>query len=274
MLITKKDILLRLKFNLGHKKCFIFDLDGTLIFNNEILQNNINNILKKIISLGHEIIFATGRPLRDFKTVMPDWTYHVPLVLFSGALSMYQDRIINSQHIPSNNVMELIDICHYNNLCFNIDNSYQYYHPNLPHEFYDILAKTVKQYKTNKLDDIISGITHKILILNNDKQYLFDDYIIKNQLIIKNHSYDKCFDIIPHEVNKYKAVMPFINHYNSRDIYVFGNDFNDYELLLNIENSILFGDIADLKKIAKINIPYNAYCNQNFDLVINTILDM
>ncbi|MBP9743523.1 MAG: HAD hydrolase family protein, partial [Burkholderiales bacterium] len=80
----------------GTRKCFIFDLDGTIVFNNQYLVAENENVLKQIIGAGHEVIFATGRPVRDFKTVMPSWCHSLPATLFSGGVSMNQNEIVRN----------------------------------------------------------------------------------------------------------------------------------------------------------------------------------
>ncbi len=272
MLLTKTDILSKLTINHDSKKCFIFDLDGTLIFGKAPLDEVNNSILKNIIDAGHEIIFATGRPFRDFQTVMPSWTYSGSLVLFSGALCMQEEEIISSIRMPEHNVVDLVEMCVKSNVHFNVDNSHHYYHPELEHDFYNVLDSTVGHHKAISLDQIYLGDTHKILVLDHSVEEMFHEYTNDNNLIIKVHSYDKWFDIVPFGVNKYNAVLPYVAKYKQEDIFVFGNDFNDYELLLHFKNSTLFGDIAPLLDVASLNIAYDEFRQENFKLLINTIL--
>lgn len=272
MLLSKEEILNKFVINHDKRKCFIFDLDGTIIFNKKFLDINIDKILKDIKSRGHEVIFATGRPFRDFQTVMPSWTYNNCLVLFSGALSMHQQNIIDSVFIPAHNVVDLVNLCIKNNIHYNIDNSHNYYHPDLFHDFYHTLDETVGMYKATHLDQVFDGTTHKILVLDASLEEMFSEYTNENNLSVKRHSYDKWFDIVPIGVNKHKAVLPFIKEFDVDDVFVFGNDYNDYELLLNFKNSTLFGDIVSLKNIAALNIKYDEHRQANFELLINTIL--
>ena len=123
MLLTKEEILNKFVINGDKKKCFIFDLDGTIVFDKEPLSQEVDTILHHIKDMGHEIIFATGRPFRDFQTVMPKWTYSGCLVLFSGALSMQEHEVIDSVCIPERNVVDLVDMCSTNDLHYNVDNS-------------------------------------------------------------------------------------------------------------------------------------------------------
>ena len=59
----------------------------------------------------------------------------------------------------------------------------------------------------------------------------------------------------------------------NEDIFVFGNDYNDYELFSHFNNSILFGHVEELQQITKLNIHYDSDLNRNFEVVIKTILE-
>ncbi len=272
MLINKYDILKKLTINQNNKKCFIFDLDGTIIFDKEFLSNANNSILKKIKSVGHEVIFATGRPLRDLQTVMPTWAHDHRLVLFGGALSMEHHEVVKSAYIHKTNVLDIVKICDAHKLYYNIDNSHKYYHPDFPHDFFYSLDKKLGIHKAHHVDQIFDNTTHKVLILDSTAEEKFKNYTSENNLIMKIHSYDKWLDIIPCGVNKYTAVLDFVSKYHPHDVFVFGNDFNDIELLLNFPNSILFGEIPSLQKLAKVNIKYNEYRQVNFEVLIDIIL--
>ena len=127
-------------------------------------------------------------------------------------------------------------------------------------------------YKATHINQVFDGTTHKVLILDARLEQMFREYANDNDLTIKVHSYERWLDLVPVGVNKYKAVLPFIKDYDCNDIFVFGNDYNDYELLLNFNNSTLFGNILALQDIATINIHYDEYRQANFELLIKTIL--
>ncbi len=119
------------KFIIHHKskKCCIFDLDGTIIFNAQFLSKENEALLLKIKAAGHELIFATGRSWRDFKLVMPKWAHEHFLVLFNGSLSIHAENIKHSQSISPNIVHKIIDICVDNHYTFVIDNLSHFYTP-------------------------------------------------------------------------------------------------------------------------------------------------
>ena len=153
-----------------------------------------------------------------------------------------------------------------------MDNISHYYRPPFEHKVWGIISESVYDYKITDLEQILATEIYKILVLDMSPHAMLDQYATDNNLVTKHHSYDNCFDIIVKGCNKYDGLLPLIGHYRPDDVFVFGNDFNDYELLLNFPNSILFGGIPELKKISKINIPYSPMQQDNFTLLVNTIL--
>ena len=51
---------------------FVFDIDGTLCFDGKTIEPTIINALQTLIQQGHEVIFASARPIRDLLPVLPD----------------------------------------------------------------------------------------------------------------------------------------------------------------------------------------------------------
>ncbi|EHS05533.1 HAD-IIB family hydrolase, partial [Staphylococcus lugdunensis] len=52
---------------------FVFDIDGTLCFDGQHIDNRIISRLKQLQSYGHQVIFASARPIRDLLPVIPDF---------------------------------------------------------------------------------------------------------------------------------------------------------------------------------------------------------
>lgn len=272
MMLDKEIILSKLMVNKNHRKCFIFDLDGTIIFNNQFLNKDVESLLLKIKEDGHEIIFATGRPLREFKNVMPLWAHEQPLGLFSGVVSYHKDKLIRSNGIDSVHLPHIAEFCLENNHPFIMDSLTYYYHPHMANMVFGFLADNTKEFHVSDMSQFITNEVYKVWVFDMEAHDYFSDYSKTNGLLIKHHSYDKCFDIVPLDCNKYISVLPFISEFANEDIFIFGNDYNDYELFKHFNNSVLFGNVEELQKITKLNIHYDEDLRTNFELLIKTIL--
>ncbi len=54
---------------------FVFDADGTLCFNGVKIDATIVKVLEQVKKSGHEIIFASARPIRDLLPVIRNIEY-------------------------------------------------------------------------------------------------------------------------------------------------------------------------------------------------------
>ena len=85
------------------RKTFVFDLDGTIVYDGKPLEARFERVLLDIKAAGHEIIIATGRSWRDFVPIMPAWCSEQPSVVFGGGLVMVdgspQSQQIGRAHV-------------------------------------------------------------------------------------------------------------------------------------------------------------------------------
>lgn len=274
MLLEPQTIQDKLIVNKDTKKCFVFDLDGTIIFQGKKLSIANEEILKKIIDHGHEVIFATGRSGFDTDFVLPKWCNGLARTLFNGGLSISRDgEIVRDVHLPISKIIEISDICFRNYYPFTIDSLSHYHNAPLDHE---IFKKTTEYQMTRSyegdLDRLLLNKVYKILILDMSAYNEFGLYAKDNNLVIKHHSYDACFDLVPECCSKYAGIKSLVSDYKNEDVFVFGNDFNDYEMLSAFNNSILFGDIKELQSICKVNILYDEHLCNIFRQIIEIIL--
>ncbi|MCC2624584.1 MAG: hypothetical protein K0R14_457 [Burkholderiales bacterium] len=270
-----KEITQKLTINPGTKKCFIFDLDGTIVFNSIMLSKANQDIIQKIIDYGHEVIFATGRSYRDFKAVMPAHLHNYSLVLFSGSLSMNSGgEILRSLPLPQKCVADIVELCLKYQDMFIIDNISHYYHPPTADQVLGFIDSQISRFREKDIKKMLDTDIYKILVLDMKHHDMFSEYAKENNLGIKHHSYDGYFDIVVKGCNKYDGVLPLVGGYANEDVFVFGNDFNDLEMLSHFQNSIVFGSIDQLIQISKLNIRYDQQQEENFKLLIDTILSL
>ena len=271
MYLSKDALIKNIIINAGRRKCFIFDLDGTIIFKDQPLSEENDKLLRLIQDAGHEVVFASGRPYRDFKILMPQWTHDCLLVLFGGALSIQQGQILQSSSISKVASEKLVNFCLEQNHPFIIDDSENYYHPGHGHTFYPYIDSIMGKFRETNLEKMLDGGIFKIFILDDKLLDIFIHKINEHDLNFKLHSKYDSFDILPGGVNKYNGLQPFIK-YDVNDIFIFGDDLNDYELFTNFKNTILLGEHPELIPLASLVIPENEAQQANFSTLINTII--
>ena len=52
---------------------FIFDIDGTICFDGNHIDQSIKNRLMQLNDENHKVIFASARPIRDLLPVIPEF---------------------------------------------------------------------------------------------------------------------------------------------------------------------------------------------------------
>lgn len=272
MLLGKNDITQKLQINNNRVKTFIFDLDGTIIYDGQPLESRFERMLREIESAGHKIIFATGRSWRDFVPVLPVWCHERPSVLFGGGLVMTDGEIRFQHFLPESDLTSLVEHLEDLKIKYLVDGHAAYYHPPVEHWIYDDIVKISGMQKDAHVDNIIRDGAYKILVLEDAWLKDFNRLIEDRELAIKHHVYDKCFDVMPQAVNKFSGLQQLVLP-DADDVFVFGNDSNDLELMQNLPNSVMFGTHSELSKYAKIKINYDDDLFNNFVSVVNTVLE-
>ncbi len=69
------------------KKLIVLDIDGTLIKDNEPLSLKAKEVLSKLVKEGHEVVFASGRPIRAILPYYESIGCHSPIIAYNGLWS-------------------------------------------------------------------------------------------------------------------------------------------------------------------------------------------
>lgn len=89
-----------------------FDMDGTLLNSqHEIAQSSLTAIAEAV-ARGKKVVLATGRPLSELKTYLPDLTSVRYGVLTSGALvyDFARQKVLTKKVLPKEAVQSIIDL--------------------------------------------------------------------------------------------------------------------------------------------------------------------
>lgn len=218
------------------RNMFVFDLDGTIIIDNQMLDSVLYETLKSLEKRKEKIVFATSRSLRGVKKVLPKQLLNHPLILCNGAFAVLDNEVIAHASIPKE-VYE--KICYYlekNNIPFYLDMGNEIFIPKdseldflkilkeeaknerIYHEWGDIKGKV---YKIGVVTGISSGILKKI-----------ED--ISGKIKIYQHT-DQTIDIVPENCSKWKMLQELGLTADVKKIIVFGNDANDMEMIQNAD---------------------------------------
>ncbi len=240
------------------RKLILTDLDGTLLNSKEELSKLTVDVIKKIVSLGHIVCIATGRPLRSSIQIYKKLGLKSIIANLNGSiltnptdkhflpinLTFSKDvvkNILSDKFIIDNVGCILIE---------NIDGAYiasNKFNPFISKEFlkkFHIDSSEKVQYITIKDTKKINKDINSILIYIKDKRKMdelsFKIKAITSTLIVRSWS-------VPHddegtvlEINSIFSnkgtILKFLSSYYAiplHNCYTFGDGENDLEMIIN-----------------------------------------
>lgn len=104
-----------------YKIAFI-DLDGTLLDQYGLVEEESKKILKKVMQQGTDIVIASGRPVDSIKQIAKQIESKNYFISGNGSLiyDIQKDEIIYKETIKKEKALKIIKICNENNIYFNI----------------------------------------------------------------------------------------------------------------------------------------------------------
>lgn len=257
----------------NNQKLFVFDLDGTLIQDNEVISDKVVEAIKIIKDNGDIPIIATGRSLPRSKKVLEKLNLDTFIINCSGATTYNiskQEGKPNAK-IPKEISKYFISLAKEINRLLIIkfvDKEIRYYFGDDIYKeidkdslFWtrgDLSADSIMDISNFDLDVNLDEITHlaikaepelieKIYIESKDKISEIDDSF-STQIVS-----DVFLDLKNNNCNKATAIEDLRNELNidSENVYVFGDSSNDIEMISFFKNGIAMGNATDdVKKIA------------------------
>lgn len=214
---------------------FVFDLDGTICFKGLPISKQICEALDYCIAKGHEVVFASARPIRDMLPVLPIKYHSFRMVGGNGAFT-FEKGHIEVQSFADETVIAIKQLIDSNQLAYLVDSEWDYsYTGDEHHPIYRNLDP--ERRAVNKpLPELLT--ISKIVLFTWDNAIRQQLNVLPVKLY--EHSQEELVDISPLGIHKGEGlkklnIMP--------DNYVaFGNDQNDLELFHDAKYSVCIGN--------------------------------
>lgn len=87
----------------------VLDLDGTLLRGDKTLSRFSQQTLEEVRARGHMLVFATARPPRAVRAVLPEVFWSEFLVCYNGALVLRDGRTVMERAIPASDVIRIME---------------------------------------------------------------------------------------------------------------------------------------------------------------------
>ncbi|WP_341357567.1 HAD-IIB family hydrolase [Rossellomorea sp. y25] len=213
---------------------FVFDLDGTICFKGKPLSKEICDALNVCKQQGHEIVFASARPIRDLLPVLPEDFRHYRMVGGNGAFT-YANGVIKTRTFTAETVNQIKNIIETNQLTYLIDSDWNYsYTGDRHHPIFRNLDPD-KRAENQPLAQLLK-IT-KIVLFTRDQA--IKQQLEKLSVQIYEHGDEELMDISPLGIHKVEGMRQLGIH--PGEFIAFGNDQNDLQLFQNAKHSVCVG---------------------------------
>lgn len=210
---------------------YVFDIDGTLSFNGKTIDKAIVESLVKLEEFGHEIIFASARPLRDMVEIVPEAFHNATWIGGNGAFLKTQNK--TTVNTFGKKVHEkILNYLKDTPYTYMLDSDWNYtFKGPLDHPFY----ANINSHIAENLDINEHKTISKLALFTLEQGEI--DFFESLGLTIHYHTNENMIDISPGICNKYEAIKQLGIH----EYIAFGNDANDVEMFQNAQYSYCVG---------------------------------
>lgn len=230
---------------------FVFDLDGTICFKGQPLTKEICAALDECQAMGHEIIFASARPIRDLLPVLPARYHHVKMVGGNGAFR-YVDGSVKVTSFDANTSQQLIGLIEELKVPYLMDSSWDYsYTGEMTHPIYRNIdpLKSAKNVALELLGNVV-----KVVLFTSDPEV--QNRLEALSLSLHIHQNEGIFDLSPEGIDKWAGLQQL--GVKEKEFIAFGNDANDVCMFQAAKESICIGNHPLAQEAANSQVKANA----------------
>lgn len=224
---------------------FVFDLDGTICFKGKPLSQAMIQALDTLVEKGHEILFASARPIRDLLPILPLHMQHYSMIGGNGAFVAKDGEIVSTVHFDQKIAETIFKLIKDHDADYLIDSKWDYaYRSRIEHPIRNNLDPEQRAQNIH-IDDLKEIV--KVVILNSKNECLLEE-LQKLQIVIYEHGQEGILDISPIGIDKWAGLQKL--GIEPHDFIAFGNDANDVSMFKYALRSVCVGDHEHLVQIA------------------------
>ncbi|QTD40638.1 HAD-IIB family hydrolase [Sporosarcina sp. Te-1] len=222
---------------------FVFDIDGTLCFDGKNIDAEIIEALQELKVAGHQVIFASARPIRDLVPIIPK-NFHEGLLVGGNGTFTYDYGKIEVVHFERQLLNQLIALIKSQQLKYLADGQWDYaFTGDISHPIYRNIDKTSS---TNLPLELLFPVCKLVLFQPNKEVLGLLDTL---PVTVTHYKTEHAIDISPLGIDKVKG----LHMLNIQQFVAFGNDSNDQCLFEHAIYSICVGN-HEVRRYAKENI--------------------
>jgi len=229
---------------------FVFDLDGTICFKGQPLSASITSALEDCLQHGHDVIFASARPIRDLLPVLPESLRKLPMVGGNGAFIAANGEIREHAAFDGTTVEAIKEIISAYQLPYLVDGDWDYaYTGSEAHPIYQNLdpLKLAKKVALQDLQAIV-----KIVLFPGAHHQEIMTQLQKLNISLYEHTSENIVDISPSGIDKWTGLKKLGVVKNQ--FIAFGNDANDAPMFKQALKSVCVGG-HEVSKLTTLQVP-------------------
>ncbi|MHA0858302.1 HAD-IIB family hydrolase [Paenibacillus sp. CMAA1364] len=243
---------------------FVFDLDGTICFKGQPISQRLVQRLELLMVEGHEVIFASARPIRDMLPVVDSRFHNHILIGGNGSLVSIEGQLVHVNSFTIEQIQLIMELVRSYEATYLIDSDWNYaYNGAIDHPILNNVdsMKLAEKVSIDTLGNIV-----KILILSATNLERLSEELLKLDVVVHKHKDEQLLDISPKNIHKWSALQRV--GVEEQQFIAFGNDANDISMFQKAVYSIRIGHHPELGKYATKTISLEANVEQ---CIINTI---
>jgi HAD superfamily hydrolase (TIGR01484 family) len=232
----------------GSPRVFVFDLDGTLVFNNRPLDKSIEESIHELLACGDEVVFATARAPRGVAHVLPASLLEQPTLFCNGALCLKGGQELFRRPLEPLISATIIDTLCQSGVAFQLEYGDRFYLHGDTKKFGHMLEYGY-QPPPGGLDAQSRDGILKLVVAAGAEVWksleMLQDMLAHIEVLVHENGY---IELLHKHVNKFSSFEMLMQH-DERLYLVYvvfmGNDYNDFEMLVHASESLIIGTSMD-----------------------------
>lgn len=216
---------------------FVFDLDGTICFEGKPVTEPILYSMEHLTEKGHEVIFASARPIRDMLPVLHKKFHGYKMVGGNGSLICMNGNVKQNAEFDDRTLKQIKVLIEEYHATYLIDGDWDYsYTGPVDHPILNNLdtQKLAVNRPLERLEHIV-----KIAVLTSFNMESLKKKLENLDVIIHTHHQEGMLDISPCGIHKWSALQKL--GVQKGKYIAFGNDVNDITMFENAQHSVMIG---------------------------------
>lgn len=248
-------------------KVVVSDLDGTLLNPDHVVSDYTKETIRKLIQSGIHFMIATGRHHVDAARIKKSIGVDAFLITANGSVvqNLSGEKIYEALIAPEI-VKQILEVDIEAGVFKNIYQGDHWMIEEIDDIFKDYYAKGEFEYQQVVFQDYYHQPISKIFFTSQVAAKLIPvAALIKerfSEFVDVTFSIPECLEVMPKGVNKGKAILETLHHFDAsaEEVVAFGDGLNDLEMLSVVGNGFIMGN-ADA--LLKEHLPENEVIESN-----------